>query len=1616
MDARDSCRVLPILTVILIALSAEPCAGAAAQEKRPGIRVATPQPGRSQQEGDDKETPSEDSVVMGVERSVLRNLADARELVKQERYGEAGRFLGAILEAPEDYFVRSTDKATSFTSLKAEADRLIGQMPSKGREAYELQYGSRARQLLNEAVSAGDVQKLVQVSRQFFRTQAGNQATLLLGLDDLDHGRPLAAALTLERLREAGPDADALEPMLSLATATAWLQAGVSENARRAMVELRQRMPQVTVAVGGRELTLTGTADPLRTLQDALGPLPSTGARQTDGWMMLRGDSARNAASRGSAPLLSLRWRVALSDDPTVEDYLQQRAHRYRDQGVSAAPALHPLAVGDTVLMRTVRNLLAIDFATGKRLWEVPTDDRADGILGTSVGVSDTSISSSPNMGVGVEQRLWDDQTFGALSSDGRYVFSIEDLGWGAGVPLSRQVIVNGRRQSDPTEPKPYNRLVAHDIRTGKLKWHLGGPSDRFALRQAEVFFLGTPLPLGDRLYVLGEVKEEVRLMVLGAATGDLIWSQQLAVAERGDRSDPLRRLSGVSPSHADGILVCPTSAGALVAIETSSRWLRWRFAYGLGRNAGNLPNPAAARFNMMRGGEPVDRWLDSSAIIARGRVLFSPIESDEIYCLNLFDGKLLWKQRRAEDLYLGGVDDDRVVIVGRHNVRAVRLDDGKPAWSKPVPLPDGAVPSGLGFLSKHRYYVPINTGAVAAVDLENERIDHVVKSRDGSIPGNLICHRDRIISQGVDGVESYFQTEALGVEVRTRLAARPDDPQALALRGELLLDEDRFEDAIVALRRSCELGHDLRARSMLRDALLEGLRRNFSLHQADSAEVERLLDDSKQRAVYLRVMALGLQQTGQWRAALEHLRTMIDLDDNRRQLDPVSPALSVRRSLWFQEQLESLRAKGGPESAELVDTFVAERWKTVREPGTPDSLRKFLEYFGSHPTSAAARSLLIERLRQSRGILEAELLLAGRARSTDSSQAASALAIMGTMLREANRPEDAARLYRRLVDQYGEVKVGGGKTSRQVVESWPIDDPVRRHFDHVDKWPTGAVEVSRHTTGKPRQHTYGRLLAEYQRGREPFFSDIAIHLDQAHGTLQARDGLGNARWQIPLVDPGRGARGVTYGRSSPMIAACNHLLILQVDSKLLAVDTIPATTGNSPRILWTQDLADPDSSNYNPRMFRLMARNALAVDPFGDRRDPSSALGPVTEDYVCYQRFRDCVAVHPLTGDTLWVRRGIAPGSLIAGDENVVLIIEPEQNQALVLSARDGSLLGKRQTPSADQILTIAGRRFVVGRSQADGNGPLRIECVDPWARRTVWGPRKFASETKTEVVGEEAMAVLEPEGHFRLISLADGHDIIDATLPLPAPSKTTDTEKTVPLKSGRLSMPSGIAVLPLGDEYIVLVSFDPTDAAQGPTSQPLPGCAHRPVFSGLVFGFNRQGKSLWPAPVKIENQHLITDQSPGLPIVAFGCLVYQKRNNGTNQYMTSLLCIDKRTGRVVYRERLPQATSTFELTGDADKNVVEMALQPQPLRPLSIRLEYTGKPWPATDTRDEGQPAAEESDADDDRPLSSGLLDSLWRALQPGAKPAKKPEKAADPPPAEKKTEKKAEAKKPS
>jgi len=91
---------------------------------------------------------------------------------------------------------------------------------------------------------------------------------------------------------------------------------------------------------------------------------------------------------------------------------------------------------------------------------------------------------------------------------------------------------------------------------------------------------------------------------------GGLEWKQPLAnLEEQHIASDTPRRLAGASPSLADGILICPTSAGAVVAVDLATRTLRWGYQYRrtditMQRMRGGFQQPTRLHLVATRGAE----------------------------------------------------------------------------------------------------------------------------------------------------------------------------------------------------------------------------------------------------------------------------------------------------------------------------------------------------------------------------------------------------------------------------------------------------------------------------------------------------------------------------------------------------------------------------------------------------------------------------------------------------------------------------------------------------------------------------------------------------------------------------------------------------------------------------------------------------------------------------------------------------------------------------------------------------------------------------------------------------------------------------------------------------
>ncbi|MBL9081045.1 MAG: PQQ-binding-like beta-propeller repeat protein [Planctomycetales bacterium] len=1482
---------------------------------------------------------AEETVFRDPPRPLLQRFKRSESLIEEKRFAEAVEELGAILEEPEDYSydfdTEGAGEGSTRRSLKGEAQRRIGALPAEGREAYELQYGTRAQQLLDRSIAEGDDAGLAEVSRRYFHTKAGYQATYLVGIQHLEHDRPLAAALSLRRLKDVPTIAADYEPELSLKLAVSWARAGADPTSATVLEQAKKQYPSAEFTVEGAPLRWYGAGErPQSWLASHM--LRRGAAAIADAlpaqWALFRGDAARNAIGAGGSPLLNRRWAVPFANHPDLEKLVEHLRRSYGEREVPALPSVQPLAVNDVVLMRTLTGLAAVDFRTGKRVWRGAADEFAEELLMRDSPLARVRADQEPNqLMMLVDERLWRDAAYGTFSSDGRAAFCVEST---SNIQqdnnVHRMVIMaGGRRVMNGGQGfVATNRLAAYELASeGKLLWEVGGASPIEDPALADTFFLGPPLPLGERLYVLAESKGEIRLIVLDSKSGKLEWTQQLALANDAVGTD-LRHTSGLSPSYSDGVLLCPTSLGAIVAVDVNDRSLLWGFQYP---RQGNRYNQNFMVWNLNnRNGVPTEmnRWQDATITLADGRAYLAPPESDKLFCVNLIDGELLWKQERGQGLYIGSVADGRAIVVASNELRAYNAVDGKQLWT--LALPEGAAPSGRGFFNGKQYFVPLSTAEVAAVDPAAGRYISRSKSRSGSIPGNLICYRGAVISQGTGGLECFFQIEDLRRDVKDKLAAKPGDAAALASSGEILLDEGKIEEAIKTLRESFRKQADPRTRNIFVDALLEGLDGGLATTDTDLADLEALALGTEKEELYLRRRALAHEKAGQWRAALAQYLRLVDAADLAEEpVRSAAAAVSIRRELWVRTRLDALGKAGGVELSQALDKEIESRRAKALESNDVAAMRRFLDFFGDHRAADELRFGLAKRLIDEGSLLEAENLLRRVADAGAGPAALDARGTLASLLVKHGRGGEAEPYLRRLEQSSADIKDAQGRTGADLFAELTKNGEAK-FTAPLHAWPTGKVEVeeTRQQTGM----TFRPFPLEFRGDRGPVFRDLVIEMDQPQQALVALDKYGAERWRISLSEPSR--RGVNqYNPIVSHVRADGHLLIVSLGHELVAIDTLGNGAKGSGRILWRQDLTESFPGLSANVIQQVHLRNVqmnwgvqrfFAQTPDGT---PIGMTGPATLRYVSFLKRRALHVVDPLTGKPLWIRHDIDPGSEIYGDEQYIFVALPNSDRTLVLRASDGEQLKTVKLPKPEERVMSFGRRLLSWRYEGRH---AHLSLHDMFDEKVLW-THELSSGSRLWPISADEVGVMDRKGSFKVVAVTDGVFRLEADVQ-PEPQL------------------SEAYVFRYADTYVLLTN-SPYRQRDGVNIQPVQGGYNNPLINGYMYGFDG-GTKKQLYKTRIEGHGLTLYQPEAVPMLVFASQIYETPRNGQIRSPQGVvLAIDKRDGRTLYDKRQSTPINLVDVTGEPQRNSVS-------LRTMRNTLRFTFTDEPNTEASKPPQP----------------------------------------------------------
>ena len=118
-------------------------------------------------------------------REVVRELEEVRNAIRKSQFHTAVHTLQSILDRQEDLFIPPNflgagQPTPAGQSLKELALRMLKELPSEGILAYEVGYGTTARDALKAAIDENDIQQVAAVARRFFLTNAGFDAVMVL--------------------------------------------------------------------------------------------------------------------------------------------------------------------------------------------------------------------------------------------------------------------------------------------------------------------------------------------------------------------------------------------------------------------------------------------------------------------------------------------------------------------------------------------------------------------------------------------------------------------------------------------------------------------------------------------------------------------------------------------------------------------------------------------------------------------------------------------------------------------------------------------------------------------------------------------------------------------------------------------------------------------------------------------------------------------------------------------------------------------------------------------------------------------------------------------------------------------------------------------------------------------------------------------------------------------------------------------------------------------------------------------------------------------------------------------------------------------------------------------
>ncbi|MEZ6067379.1 MAG: PQQ-binding-like beta-propeller repeat protein [Planctomycetaceae bacterium] len=871
------------------------------------------------------------------------------------------------------------------------------------------------------------------------------------------------------------------------------------------------------------------------------------------------------------------------------------------------------------------------------------------------------------------------------------------------------------------------NRIVAYDLQTGRERWRVGGKrlGEAFDLPLAGTYFFGAPTPADRELFVVGERAGELSLFVLDAETGDTIYVQPLAHPTAGIDGDEARRLWSCAPAVSEGVVVCPTSLGWLVAVDRLERRLLWAFGYTeevVGSRQPRVMNGSTSPILTLN-----TRWLATPPIIAGRRVVATMQDLPNQYgtqptfltCLDLATGAEQWRlEKQDDDLYLAGVAEGQCLVVGRSRVQGIDLETGLPGWT--LTLPQSVRPSGRGIIAGNALLLPLSNGELWSILSADGTIESKQSlPENSSAPGSLTLVDGVLISAETRAVRGFFDQSTLDREIARRRRESPDDPWVTLREARLHHMRHEYSQVVEHLTSGLPNTATLAPAEaaerdeLLHSALVAMVTEDWQARDAEFARLHELNRPGYETELLRLSVERGLARR-EWNAVWTSLRNAILQVDP--QAEVVSDELTVNIDVWLGGRLEVLYRQGTADLRLAMDEAFSSWENDAATDATPLPSHRLTKLLAFHPVGWRQEVKLAKQAADEQRLAEAEL----RWRrvwtaATPESAVPAGLSLAG-MYAKAGFGNEATELVAQLRSRFNEALDPAAEESLReldqlvqgIVVAAPVSPPPEWKADDIEL--VAARRVRQLLPVNPVQIIPADL---------PFFRSHPVRFDLQTQRLWIED-LRNGDqpyWSIPLRGPQR-----SFGQTNLGMRTVGLQGYTTWQDFVQSISLLDRQVGWSHQIdkrsVAGSGVRRPHA-NIDPTMH--VAEHYPLQNKLSAHWDATGMLADATPSAVLVHGRRELLALDPIDGKPLWRRTQLPARVSVRVDADTVCVHSQDDGDPLLLSLHDGSKIDAATlNGQASHMLTVATGAVITLQKRVGGSffgllpGDMRLTATD--------------------------------------------------------------------------------------------------------------------------------------------------------------------------------------------------------------------------------------------------------------------------------------------------------------